>query len=352
MKKSENVRIKFRAEELSGFCAQLAMMLESGMTLYDGMEMIVETHRNSPNAECYEALSSAMNETGSLHAALVQCGVWPEYLVEMTGIGERTGKLESVMNGLADYYGREGRIRRAVVSAVTYPLVLGVMMLLILLIMIIKVLPVFRRVLANFGVEMTDSGNAIMQIGVTAGWVILAAVAVFVVAVLACCLMMKLGFKAQVVSFAGRVVPGIRNIRMKLASSRVASVMSMMLSGGFPLDEALEMIPAVLDDSVARERVSEMREKVAGGKSFADAVVESGLFDEFYSGLIRTSAAVGNVDGMMEKVAAEYENRVEEGIAGLVSIIEPTLVAVLSVVIGAVLLSVMLPMAGIISSIL
>ena len=118
------------------------------------------------------------------------------------------------------------------------------------------------------------------------------------------------------------------------------------------LDEALEMIPAVLDDSVARERVSEMREKVAGGKSFADAVVESGLFDEFYSGLIRTSAAVGNVDGMMEKVAAEYENRVEEGIAGLVSIIEPTLVAVLSVVIGAVLLSVMLPMAGIISSIL
>ena len=139
---------------------------------------------------------------------------------------------------------------------------------------------------------------------------------------------------------------------MKLASSRVASVMSMMLSGGFPLDEALDMVPAVLDDAIAREKVSEMRKKVADGKPFADAVVESELFDEFYSGLIRTSAAVGTTDVMMEKVAAEYENRVEDGIASLVSIIEPTLVAVLSIVIGAVLLSVMLPMAGIISSIL
>jgi len=155
-----------------------------------------------------------------------------------------------------------------------------------------------------------------------------------------------------VASFAGRIIPGLRNIRKGLASSRFASVLSMMLSGGFPLDEALEMVPSVLEDEIACGKVSEMRGKIAEGKPFADAIVESEMFDEFTSGLIRTSAAVGSVDAMMEKVAADYENRAEEGIASLVSIIEPTLVAVLSVVIGAVLLSVMLPMAGIISSIL
>jgi len=352
MKKSENTKIKFRSEELSGFCAQLAMMLQSGMSLYDGMEMVAQTHKDSPNADRYAELESAMTETGSLHAALEKCGCWPEYLVQMAGIGERTGKLESVMRSLAEYYDREGRIHRAVVSAVTYPMVLGVMMLLILLIMIIKVLPVFKRVLANFGVEMTDSGNAIMQLGVTVGWVVLALVAAAVLAALVCCLMMKLGFKAQVASFAGRIIPGLRNIRKGLASSRFASVLSMMLSGGFPLDEALEMVPSVLEDEIACGKVSEMRGKIAEGKPFADAIVESEMFDEFTSGLIRTSAAVGSVDAMMEKVAADYENRAEEGIASLVSIIEPTLVAVLSVVIGAVLLSVMLPMAGIISSIL
>jgi type IV pilus assembly protein PilC len=108
----------------------------------------------------------------------------------------------------------------------------------------------------------------------------------------------------------------------------------------------------VLEDSVAREKISRVREQVAGDVSFADALVATGLFDEFYSGLIRMGCTVGCADVVMGKVASEYETRVEDGIASLVSIIEPSLVAILSIVIGAVLLSVMLPMAGIISSIL
>jgi len=352
MAKNTNSGIRFAAEELSGFCAQLAMMLNSGMNIYDGMEMIVQTHKDGANAAAYSQLNAAMAETGSLYAALKKCACWPEYLVEMTGIGERTGKLEETMNGLYEYYGREGRIRKAIVSAVTYPVVLGVMMLLILLIMIIKVLPVFRRVLANFGVEMTDSGNAMMRMGVTAGWVMFAAVALFVIAVLVCCVLAKTGHKAKVLAFLGKAVPALKNVRTRLASARVASVLSTMLESGFPLDEALEMVPAVLEDDVAAEKIGAVREKIVSGEPFAEALAGTGLFDEFYSGMIRTSAAVGCVDSMMAKVAAEYEDRAEEGIANLVSIIEPTLVAVLSIAIGAVLLSVMLPMAGIISSIL
>lgn len=352
MAEANKTEWKLTAEELSGFCAQLAMMLNSGMPLYDGMEMLVQTHKDSPNKGAYQALNEEMNRTGSLYEALKAGAYWPKYLVEMAGIGERTGKLEEVMKGLSEYYGREGRIRRAIVSAVTYPLVLGVMMLLILLIMIIKVLPVFRRVLGNFGVEMTDSGNAMMQFGVTVGWVMLAVVAVVVLAVLICCLLLKTGFRDKVLEALRRAFPPLKNISMRLASSRVASVLSMMLASGFPLDEALDMVPNVLDDSIAREKVEKMRSRIREDVSFAEALVETGLFDEFYSALIRTSSLVGSVDTMMAKVAAEYETRAEDGISSLVSIIEPTLVAILSVVIGAVLLSVMLPMAGIISSIL
>ena len=352
MARNKSPKTGFAAEELADFCAQMAMMLDSGMSLFDGMEMIVKTHREGENAGAYQALERALAETGSLYMAMKQCGCWPEYLTEMTGIGERTGKLDAVMNGLSEHYGREGRIRHAIVSAVTYPVVLGVMMLLILVVMIVKVLPVFRRVLAGLGAEMTDSGNTLMRFGATLGWVVLALVAACILAVLAVCLMMKLGRREQMVGFVCRVFPPMRRIRLKLAASRTASVLSMMLSGGFPLDEALEMVPSILDDRLARERIGQMRLQVAQGGSFTEAIVGTGLFDEFYAGLIRTGAAAGCVDEMMAKVAAEYESRAEDGIASLISIIEPTLVAVLSVVIGAVLLSVMLPMAGIISSIL
>lgn len=352
MSKQNQKKVILSAEELSGFCTQMAMLLDSGMALYDGTEILVQTHNKQTSVCVYERLNKALNETGSLYEALKADESWPRYLVEMAGIGEQTGRLDQVMHGLADHYSREGRIRRAVISAVTYPVVLGVMMLLILLVMIIKVLPVFRRVLGNFGVEMTDSGNAMMQLGVNIGWVVLALVAVVMIAVLICCVLMKTGMRQNVLSFLRKAFPPLRNIASKLASSRVASVLSMMLASGFPLDQALEMVPGVLDDEMARQQVSKVRERLAQDVSFTDALAETGLFDEFYSGLIRMSSAAGCEDQMMAKVAAEYETRVEDGISNLVSIIEPTLVAVLSIVIGAVLLSVMLPMAGIISSML
>lgn len=352
MEKQKNRTLKLSAEEISGFCAQLAMMLNSGMAIYDGMDILVQTHKNSANQQAYAALAKALNETGSLYEALKQDDCWPSYLTEMVGIGERTGRLEDVLNGLVEHYGREGRIRQAIVSAITYPLVLGVMMLLILVIMIVKVLPVFQRVLGNFGIEMTASGNTMMRLGVGIGWVMLAFVALLIVAVLLCCVLIKAGYKDQVLGFLRKSFPPVRNISTRLASARVASVLSMMIASGFPLDEALEMVPLVLDETVAKQKLSQVSQRMAQGVQFSDALVEAGLFDEFYSGLIRMSCEVGCVDTMMAKVAAEYETRVEDGIANLVSIIEPTLVAVLSIVIGAVLLSVMLPMAGIISSIL
>lgn len=256
------------------------------------------------------------------------------------------------MNGLATYYSRESRIRRAIVSAVTYPLVLGVMMLLILLVMILKVLPVFQRVLGNMGIELTGSGSGMMNFGIKIGWILLVAVGLVVLAVLVCCLLMKTKLRAKLMNLLRRLFPPMRKLGFRLASSRVASVLSMMLSSGFPLDEALEMVPLVLEDAVAREQVNNVRARVAQGDSFADALTQTKLFDELYNCMIRMGCTVGCADAVMAKVAQEYESRVEDGIDHLVSIIEPTLVAVLSVVIGAVLLSVMLPMAGILSSIL
>ncbi len=337
--------------ELSAFCSQVALMLGSGMALYDGMEALANAAKGSPEYPLYESVSAGVTETGSLHEALKRDGSWPAYLVEMAAIGERTGRLEEVMNGLAEYYEREGRIRRAIVSAITYPVVLGVMMLLIVLVMILMVLPVFRRVLGSMGVAMTASGEMMMQIGVNTGWIVLALVGLVVLAVLVCVILMRTNAREKTLNFLKNLFPPLRRITNRLASSRVASVLSMMLSGGFPLEEALEMVPSVLPDQAAANEVGAIRDKMNSGTSFADAVSESKLFDPLHARMIRMGVEAGREDQVMAKIAATYEEDVEDGIAGLVSIIEPTLVALLSIVIGAVLLSVMLPMAGIISSI-
>ena len=337
--------------ELSAFCSQVALMLGSGMALYDGMEALANAAEGSAEAELYKSVSKGVTETGSLYEALKSDGRWPAYLTEMAAIGERTGRLEEVMNGLAEYYEREGRIRRAIVSAITYPIVLGVMMLLIVLVMILMVLPVFRRVLGSMGVAMTASGEMMMNLGVTVGWVVLVLVGIVVLCVLACVILMRTGAREKTMDFLRGIFPPLNKITGRLASSRTASVLSMMLSGGFPLEEALQMVPAVLSDRAAATEIASIRDKMGDGTSFADAVSQSKLFDPLHSRMIRMGVEAGREDQVMAKIAATYEEEVEEGIAGLVSIIEPSLVALLSIVIGAVLLSVMLPMAGIISSI-
>ena len=352
MAKTNKDQNKISPMELSGFCAEIALMLGSGMALYDGMEALEKTYHSSSNSDLYASASKGVTETGSLYEALKGDDRWPTYLVEMTGIGERTGRLEEVMNGLAEYYEREGRIRRAIMSAVTYPIVLGIMMLLIVVIMIVRVMPVFQRVLGSMGVAMTASGSMMMSVGTGIGWTMLVIVGLVVLAVIICVILTRTRLRDKVLDGLRNLFVPVRNLSHKLASSRVASVLSMMLSGGFPLEEALDLVPSVLGDRVAADEVETIRKKMEDGTGFADAITGANLFDEMYNRMIRMGVAAGREDQVMGRIAHVYEEQVEDDIASLVSIIEPTLVALLSIVIGAILLSVMLPMAGIITSIL
>lgn len=337
------------AAELSSFCGQIALILEAGLPLYDGMETLAGGEKGT-NADLYQAASRGVTETGSLYDALKDDGRWPSYLVEMVGIGERSGNLERVMRGLEAFYAREDRIRSSVVSAVTYPLVLGIMLVVIVFILLWKVMPVFRRVMDSMGVGVTESGARLMHLGSAVGWIVLVLVAVMVLAVIVFAVLSRTKYRDAVLANVQRAIPALSRLGRKLSASRVSGVLSMMLSSGFPMEDALEMTGKVLTDKEAAEKVNAIRGKLDEGKTFADAVSDTGLFDELHSSMIRMGAATGHEDQVLGKLSGLYEEQVEEEISRLISIIEPSLVALLAVVIGAVLLSVLLPMAGILTS--
>ncbi len=341
-----------QAAECSGFCSQVALILGAGLPLYDGMETLAEASKGSPYEAVYADVSHRVNEAGSLYEAVKDDERFPVYLREMVGIGETSGQLEEVMKGLTDYYGREDRIRTAIVNAVTYPLVLSVMLILIITIMLWKVLPVFRRVLSSMGVVMTASGTTMMNLGSTIGWVVLVLILLIMVFAIVCVILMHTDARPKVLTMLRKMFPPAGRISMKLASSRVASVLSMMLRSGFPTGEAFRLLPAVITDEEAKDRVNGIRKELDAGESFADAVSHSKLFDGLHDRMIRMGVAAGREDQVMENIAKLYEEQVEDGIGNLISIIEPTLIALLAVVIGAILLSVMMPMAGILSSML
>ena len=190
--------------ELSNFCGQVALILEAGLPLYDGMETLVDADSNSKNSDMFRSASKGVTETGSLYEALKNDERWPSYLVEMVGIGEQSGQLERVMRGLEKYYAREERMRSSIKSAITYPLALGCMLVLIVLIMLWKVLPIFRRMLTSMGVGVGDTGSVLMQVGSVVGWVVLIAVGLVLIAVLVIVSMLS--------SYLFSILPVLRSI--------------------------------------------------------------------------------------------------------------------------------------------
>ena len=336
--------------ELRSFCAQVALILEAGIPLYDGMETLAGAGGSHENADLYAAVSREVTATGSLYEALKADSRWPEYLVEMVGIGEKSGQLDKVMRGLENYYEREGRIRSSIVSAVTYPVVLGIMLVVIVIILLWKVLPVFDRVLNSMGISINQSGNALMEVGSSLGWVVMVVVAVLLIAALVIGILMKTKHRGAVLERLQHIIPSMHQVQKKLSASRVAGVLSMMLYGGFHTGEALEMTASVLEDKDAAAKVEQIRRDLEQGGTFADAVTGTELFDDLENRMIVMGSATGNEYQVLDKLAKINEEQAEEGISRLVSIIEPTLVALLAIIIGAVLLSVMMSMAGILSN--
>ena len=341
-------KAKLSMDELSVICEQLALILRAGLPLHDGVEALADPYQDTRYAESFAALSRTVVETGSLYTGMQQAGVFPPYLMEMTGIGEKTGELQKVMEQMAAYYEREAKIKRAIGNAITYPLLLIVMMAGLITVLIVQVLPVLEDVMRGMGLGMESSGW--MNIGANLGKGILIVTGVLIVIALVLVLIMKNSANSAARQWIFRVISPLRRMNSKLYASRFAANMGMMLGNGYPLDESLGLIHGIITDEDVRGRVEQCREGMQEGMSFPDAVVYIGLFEKLHCRMIKVGFQAGQTERVMNKLAGIYEEEMDDAIQRIVSIIEPSLVALMSIIIGAILLSVMIPLIGILTA--
>jgi type IV pilus assembly protein PilC len=190
-----------------------------------------------------------------------------------------------------------------------------------------------------------------MNIAVNFGKITLIAAGILLLLVLLLLLVIKLDGSQKVLQWLQNTIKPLRNLEQKLSASRFASTLGMMLRSGFPLEESMELIEGLFTNKRLRQRVNQCRQKMEEGTSFPDAVGETGIFEPLHCRMISVGFRAGQTDRVMSKLAVLYDEDVNTQIGHLVSIIEPTLVALMSVIIGAILLSVMLPLLSIMSSI-
>ena len=337
--------------ELAAFCDQIAMILRSGISTAEGVSLLKEDAPTEEAGEIYAEIEHSLEETGSLYLALREAGVFPKYLTDMAEIGEVSGKLDEVMASLSRYYEREENIARGIKNAVTYPFIMIAMMLVIILVLIIKVMPIFNQVFIQLGSEMTGFSRGILNLGT-----VLVRYSVVFIVILALIAGLVIYFakskkgRASLRSLASRF-PLTKKLCSSIASGRFASGMALTLSSGLDTDESLAMTARLVDNPFMEKKIQNCQQYISEGSSFSDALQKADIFTGIHSKMVSIGFKTGSADEIMQKVAEQYEDEVDSRIDRLIGVLEPSLVAVLSILVGMILLSVMLPLLGIMSSI-
>ncbi|MDR1320405.1 MAG: type II secretion system F family protein [Gracilibacteraceae bacterium] len=349
-KQEKNKRKQLTPSELAVFCAQMAMILKAGIVAAEGVAVMAADAPNPEGRAILRDVSGAMETGGAFADALETAACFPSYMTDMARVGERAGKLEEVLTSLTGYYEREEALRRNLRGAVTYPLVMITMMCLVIAVLLIKVLPVFNEMFLQMEREMTGFSLMLLRGGQWLGvwWpaalgLIVAAILLFVV------LGRSAGGKRALNRFWSRLI-FTRSLMAHIASSRFASAMALMLQSGMDTEEALDMTGRVVGQDTLREKIRVCQTEIAGGRSLAEVLEEQRIFPGLYAKMVTVGFKTGTVDEVMSKLADRLDAETQTSLNRLVAMIEPTLVVILSVLVGAILLSVMLPLADIMST--
>ncbi len=340
-----------KSEELTYFCTQLALILKSGVTLNDGLLMLLDDTTDTEAMELVAKIIDVVEQEKKFYIALEETGAFPKYFVSMVKIGEMTGHLDNVLEGLAGFYERETNLKSSIRGAIMHPLILLFMMSAVVGILIVKVLPIFRQVFVQLGTQMNSTSAASIEFASSTGVVILVIVAIILIlsVLLYIASRWTRGRVFIMSAFSDFII--FKSILDKMSICRFSSAMSLMISSGIETSEALELGEGVISNKKLALKIAELQEKVNNHQPFAQAITEVNIFPTLYSQMIKISYKTGSLDTVWSRIASTYDDDVTESLNNIVSFIEPLLIGVLSVIIGVILISVMLPLMGVMSSI-
>ncbi len=342
---------KLSNEELITFCGQMALILKSGISSLEGIYIMEDGDAQTEGREILKEIREELEMCGMLYPAMKKTGVFPEYALHMTEIGEQTGRLDETMETLAAYYQREEETLEAVKSAVTYPIAMLGMMLVILAVLFIKVMPVFEQVYLQLGQEMTGVARQLLNIG---NWMRQSAIVLAVLAVVILIIAVFVIFSKKArIKFTAKIqtIGFMKKIAWKRARTRFASGMGMSLKSGLDIDESLSLSEKLVDYEPLKNQIRQCQEQMKEGESFPKALKEAHIFDGMQERLMVIGYETGAIDEVMEQAADLYQKELQDQIQKMIAILEPTLVGILCVIVGIILLSVMLPLAGIMAGI-
>jgi len=342
---------KLSNAEISAFCSQTAMLYNSGIMPAEGMDILLQDTKTESGRAILTQIKEVCNQGETLYTALKQTEVFPEYVLNMIQLGEQSGNPEITLQALADYYDRQEAIAESVKNAVSYPMIMIFMMLLVIIVLITKVLPIFSQVFEQLGSQMNAFSTSLMKIGQRLSSSSIVLVILLCLILAAFLFFTKTNLGKHTINRFLNSFPLTKKFYDSVACSRFASGIAMTMASGMDTFESLDLVSALVENPRMQVKIEKCKEELLEGASFPEALSKAEVFSMLYSRMIAVGFTTGTVDNVMNRIADSYDMEVDRRIHNIISILEPTLVIILSLIVGMILLSVILPLMGIMSSI-
>lgn len=339
------------SEEISSLCMELALITHAGLGISDGLRLMGEEAADEQK-NFLNALADSVDGGNPLSSAMRECGEFPDYVCSLTAVGERAGRPEEAFRALSAYYEGQARLETHIRDALFYPAALLLLMLVVIAVLLIKVLPVFNDVFTSLGGRMIGLAGGLLALGhmldgiLPVLWVLLA-----VCAILLTLFAVSGAFRA---SFLNRweTRGGDRGISGALFRTHFAQALAMGLQSGLQVEEALELAASFQrKNPAAVRRCHNCRSRLDQGAGLAEALRDSELLPAVYCRMLALGIRSGSGDSVMREISQRMEEQCGEAIDARVSRVEPTMVIVISILMGVILLSAMLPLMNIMSAI-
>ena len=341
-------------QSLVVFARQFATMINAGLAMVRCLDVLsVQTEDHQLRGVITTVRRDVEGGSTLANALAKHPKVFSPLFVNMVRAGELGGILDEVLNRLATFLEKDYNLRKKVKAAMTYPMVILCMAVLIVLFLVTFILPTFVQLFE--GMQMRLPFPTKVLIGFTNGvrhwWVDLIVLVVLIIGLIL--------FRRYTSTQTGRRRYDAFKLRLpvfgllirKVAISRFCRTLGSLLQSGVPIMQALEIVGKASGNEVVADTVQKVRESVREGESIALPLQLSGMFPPLVTQMVSVGEETGNLDAMLAKIADFYDTEVEYMLASLTSLLEPLLILVMGFIVGWIVVSVFLPLYQIIGNI-
>lgn len=342
--KTERVRGRINKSEITAFTRLLASLLASGMPVVDSLTALSEqTSRAALRktiVDIKEKVSSGM-DLSEAFSHYPNC--FSKTYVNLVKAGERGGELDQVLNELAEVGEKQEALRGKFRAAMIYPVVMTIIGIIVLTVLFILVIPRIISIFTNMGQALPLPTKILVWTTnmVNTNWpFMVVALIIFMLLIIK----MKKSRKGKLlIDRTALKVPFIGKVSCRLEISRFARTFSLLLKGGVPITEALDIAKDVVKNLVIIENIEQARNNIAEGGHLSPLLKEKGIFPPIAVHMIAVGEKGGNLEEMLLNIANNFDREVENFTTALSSIIEPVLIIAMGIAVGFIALAVLLP---------